>query len=573
MSKKWMKWSVFSLASVMLLVGCQNNGDQAAPKESEQTNAPNTAGKPATWIADRTINGRLFIDSDDVSKDINPEIAKKLKEMTGITLELEGVTADHAIDALTAGLASNDLPEFVVYYLNNRGRKEMSVILKGAREGMFTDLTPLIKNTKIYSKYLQNKYLPLDTQYGVMFRPEFKGSSYFMHMNIPREGGYQETKYVGGPFIRKDIVDALGIDPKSIKTSDQLYELAKKIKAGSFKDKNGKDIYPIGPRYWGGKEVGDLYSDLVWGADEQRIHQTKDGKIVHESQTEYPMKRIAYVQKLLSEKLMVPEFYTMEENRATEGILNGSYAIIADMHNYLDFNKDAHYVPLGPMNRVDGPYQMQLDYKTGYMAWSIPKTTKNPQDIVKFSDFLASREGKLLWQYGIEGRDYTLDAKGNPIVKKEVLELKDKDPKAAKALGFDGVGNSWGSYLGSTDVNRNADFNEMQYGDAASSEANAGPLKILEMWGYDEKRKNAKLNDGYQPLAFMGEFEQETQLKDALKKYDDSMVRAFYAKNLDDAKKILDSATAQLKAAGLDKYEELLAKKNADPKTKVILLF
>jgi putative aldouronate transport system substrate-binding protein len=571
MNKKWMKWSVFSLASVMLLVGCQNNGDQAAPKESEQTNAPNVAGKPATWIADRTIKGRLFIDSDDVSKDINPEIAKKLKEMTGITLELEGVTADHAIDALTAGLASNDLPDFVVYYLNNSGRKEMSVILKGAREGMFTDLTPLIKNTKIYSKYLQDKYLPLDTQYGVMFRPEFKGSTYFMHMNIPREGGYQETKYVGGPFIRKDIVDALGVDPKTIKTSDQLYELAKKIKAGSFKDKNGKDVYPIGPRYWGGKEVGDLYSDLVWGADEQRIHQTKDGKIVHESQTEYPMKRIAYVQKLLSEKLMVPEFYTMEENRATEGILNGSYAIIADMHNYLDFNKDAHYVPLGPMNRVDGPYQMQLDYKTGYMAWSIPKTTKNPQDIVKFSDFLASREGKLLWQYGIEGRDYTLDAKGNPIVKKEVLELRDKDPKAAKALGFDGVGNSWGSYLGSTDVNRNADFNEMQYGDAASPEANAGPLKILEMWGYDEKRKNAKLNDGYQPLAFMGEFEQETQLKDALKKYDDSMVRAFYAKNLDDAKKILDSATAQLKAAGLDKYEELLAKKNADPKTKVIL--
>ncbi|MDD9266696.1 extracellular solute-binding protein [Paenibacillus sp. GCM10023248] len=571
MSKKWMKWSLFSLASVMLLVGCQDNVDQAATKDSQPANEPSAAGKPATWIADRTIKGRLFIDSDDLSKDINPEIAKKLKEMTGITLQLEGVTADHAIDALTAGLASNDLPDFILYYLNNSGRKEMSVILKGAREGMFTDLTPLIKNSSIYSKYLQDKYLPLDTQYGVMFRPEFKGSSYFIHMNIPREGGYQETKYVGGPYIRKDIVDALGIDPKSIQTSDQLYELAKKIKAGGFKDKNGKDVYPIGPRYWGGREVGALYNDLVWGADEQRIHQTKDGKIVHESKTEYPMKRVAYVQKLLSEKLMVPEFYTMEENRGTEGILNGSYAIIADMHNYLEFNKDAHYVPLGPMNSVDGPYQMQLDYKTGYMAWSIPKTTKNPQDIVKLADFLASREGKLLWQYGIEGRDYTLDAKGNPIVKKEVLELKNKDPKAAKALGFDGVGNSWGSYLGSTDLNRQADFNEMQYGDAAAPEANAGPLKIVEMWGYEEKRKNAKLNDGYQPLAFLGEFEQETQLKDALKKYDDSMIRAFYAKNLDEAKKIIDAATAQLKSAGLDKYEELLMKKNADPKTKVIV--
>ncbi|WP_312876097.1 extracellular solute-binding protein [Paenibacillus alginolyticus] len=571
MNLKWMKWSVISLTSVMLLAGCQTNTDQAAPKESGQASTPNNAGKPATWIADRTIKGRLFLSSGDVSKDINPEIAKKLKDMTGITLELEGANAQKSIDGLTAGLASGDLPDFIVYNLNNSGRPEMTLILKAGREGMFTDLTPLIKNTKIYSKYLQDKYLPIDTQFGVMFRPEFQGSTYSMHMNIPREGGYQETKYVGGPYIRKDIVDALGIDPKSIKTSDQLYELAKKIKASGFKDKNGKEVYPIGPRYWGGREMGGLYNDLVWGADEQRIHQGKDGKILHESQTEYPMKRIAFVQKLLGEKLMVPEYYTMEETRATEGIINDSYAIVAEMHNFLDFNKDAHYVPLGPLNSVDGPYQMQIDYKTGYRAWSIPKTTKNPEDIVKFADFLASREGKLLWQYGIEGRDYTLDAKGNPIVKKEVLDLKKKDPKAAAALGFDGVGNAWGGYLGSTDLNRKGDFNETQYGDTASPETNAGPYKILDMWGYEEKLKNAKLNDGYQPLAFLGEFEQGTQLKEALKKYDDSMIRAFYAKSSDEAKKIIDAASAQLKASGLEKYEELLAKKNADPKTKVIL--
>ena len=57
---------------------------------------------------------------------------------------------------------------------------------------------------------------------------------------------------------------------------------------------------------------------------------------------------------------------------------------------------------------------METGYKGGNGGWSIPTTTKNPEDIVKLADFLASREGKLLAQYGIEGRDYTLDAKGNP---------------------------------------------------------------------------------------------------------------------------------------------------------------
>ena len=267
---------------------------------------------------------------------------------------------------------------------------------------------------------------------------------------------------------------------------------------------------------------------------------------------------------------MVPDYYAMQENKATEGAINGSFGIIGDMHNYLDFNKDMSYIPLGPINSVDGTYRMNVDYKSGYMAWSIPKTTKNPQDIVKFADFLASREGKLIWQYGLEGRDYTLDAKGNPLVKKEVMELRNKDPKAAKELGFEGVGNGWGGYLGSTDINRLGDFGEMQYADSVSPEANATPLKIADYWGYDEKKKNAIINDGYRPLSFIDEFATGNELKTALTNYNESLIRAFYAKSMDGAQKNLDASKKQLQAAGLDKFEELLQKKDSDPKTKVM---
>ncbi|KQX67298.1 MULTISPECIES: extracellular solute-binding protein [unclassified Paenibacillus] len=575
MSKSWVKWITMPLAASLLLAGCESSNQPAGGGDNASSTPSTTAssGKPATWIADRTLKGLLFIDSDDITKDINPEIAKKMKEMTGITLQMEGVNSQHAIDGLIAGLASNDLPDFIVYYLNNSGRQEMPVILKAAKEDMFTDLTPLIKGTKIYSKYLDDKYLPLDTKNGVMFRPEFNGSSYFVHMNIQREGGYEERKYVGGPFIRKDIAEALKVDPRTIKTTDQVYELAQKIKDGNFKDKNGKAVIPLGPRYWGNSnhENGPLFNDMTWGATDQHFEKNKEGKIVHESKTEYPMKRIEFVQKLLKDKLMAPDYYAMQENKATEGAINGSFGIIGDMHSYLDFNKDMSYLPLGPINSVDGSYRMSVDYKSGSLAWSIPKTTKNPQDIVKFADFLASREGKLLWQYGLEGRDFTLDAKGNPLVKKEVLELRNKDPKAAMELGFEGVGNSWGGYLGSTDINRLADFGEAQYGDAVSPEANATPLKVAEYWGYDEKKKNAIINDGYRPLSFINELATGNELKTALTNYNESVIRAFYAKSMDEAQKILDASKKQLQAAGLDKFEELLMKKDSDPKTKVIL--
>lgn len=572
-NKKWVQLFVMMLITSLVFVGCSSNNNanstNGETKEKAEESTAENSSKPATWIADRTIKGLIFMGADDYTEDMNPEILKEIKDKTGINYEINIMPAEHSIDGLIAGLAAGDLPDFVAFYLNNSGRPEMPVVLKAAREGMFADLTPLLKNTKVYSKYEQDDYLPLDTKYGVMFRPEFNGSSYFVHMNINRQGGYVTEKLLGGPFIRKDIADTLKIDPKTITTTDKLYDLAKQIKDGHFKDTNGKEISPIGSAYWGGQEVGALFNNLMWGADDQRIKKDKDGKFVHESQTDYSLKRVEFVQKLLKEKLLNPEFFTMEENRATEGALNQSFGIIGNMHNYQDFNRDMHYLPIGPLDKVDGPYQMQVDFKSGYSAWAIPSTTKNPEDIVKFADFLASREGKLLWQYGIEGRDYTLDDKGNPIVKQEVLDLKNKDSEAAKKLGFQGVGNGWGDILGSTDNDRMADFGEMTYSNAVSPEASAGALKIAEYWGYDQKRKEAIIVDGYPPLSFIGEFELGTELKAAMDNYNDSLIQAYYAKSLDAAKKILASAADQLKAAGLDAYLQLLADKDKDPKTKV----
>lgn len=570
MSKKWAKYFAIPLMVVLLITGCSNGGN-GKPADSNSSSEPSVApeGKPATWIADRKIKGLVFMGTDDYTEELNPELMAEIKKRTGIELEIEIMKASRSLDGLVAGIASNDLPDFIAFYLNNSGRPEMPVVLKAAREGMFTDLTPLIKDTQVYKKYLEEGYLPLDTQYGVMFRPEFNGSSYFMHMNVNRQGGYDSRKYVGGPYIRKDIAEALGVDPRTIKTTEQLYELAKQIKAGGFKDDNGKDVMAIGPRYWGGQEVGALFADLEWGDTEQWIKQDKDGSVLHEIQTPAVMKKVEFIQKLLNEKLLHPEFFTIDETQATEGALNGTWGIIADSHNYQDFHKDMRYLPIGPLNTLDGEYQMKVNFKSGYAAWAIPATTKNPQDVVKFADFLATREGKLLWMYGLEGRDYTLDADGNPLVKQEVIDLKEKDPNAAKKRGFGGVKNWWGELLGSTDNDKMADFGEMEYGEKLMEATSQGALKISEYWSWDEKRKNAKIIDAYAPLSFLGEFDRGLELKAALDNYKDSLVRAYYSKNLDEAKKILDNALKQMQAAGLDEYLKLVSEKNADPKTKV----
>ena len=138
-----------------MLTGCSSTKGSSGEKPEDA---------PDTWIADRTITGLVFQSAGDASVEINPEIQDYIKEKTGITLELQGITAEDTQGALASGLAAGNLPDFIAYYLDNSGRPEMPMLLKAANEGQFVDLKPFMEKSKIYSKYLQEDYLPQDTR-------------------------------------------------------------------------------------------------------------------------------------------------------------------------------------------------------------------------------------------------------------------------------------------------------------------------------------------------------------------------------------------------------------------------
>ena len=81
---------------------------------------------------------------------------------------------------------------------------------------------------------------------------------------------------------------------------------------------------------------------------------------------------------------------------------------------------------------IQSKVNLELKSHINQAQTAVPSTTEHPEDVVKLADFLASRKGKLLGQYGIKGRDYTLDKKGNPHVKPEVLKEVENNPDEAK---------------------------------------------------------------------------------------------------------------------------------------------
>lgn len=538
------------------------------------TQAPSVLAQEAeseNFIADRTITGLIFQSAGDASVEIPQEILDEIKRQTGITFELQTVTSDDSITALAAGLAAGDLPDFIAYYLNNSGRPEMQFLLKAANEGQFHDLTPLMQQEglEVYNKYLEEGYLPVDTEENIMFREEWGGASYLMHMAIQREGAQKPVNpQIGGLYIRSDIAEDLGVEYDDIDTSEELYALGQEIQAAGYTDDNGVPITVFGPTVWGGSERPWLYQDLMWtGSTGEPFMEDAEGNILHEAQSPVLMERVNQVHKYMQEGLMTQEYYTMNETRAQEGVINGSFAIVTDVHSYRPEVSDLSYIPLGDLQRADGTDDMVVSYKSGYAGWSIPSTTENPEEVMQFADWMASRDGKLLYFYGIEGRDYELDENGNPQVLPEVLEEYDTNPELAKLRGFRGVRSFWGEHLGYTDMDNLADFGEANWGDnlRSADETEIAGKKIEELVNYDEQFENARVEDGLSVQSYLFEFEgDEGTLATALARYQEDVLRMYYAGSTEAAQQILDETLANLEAAGLNEFIDFVEQKRAD---------
>ena len=532
-----------------------------------------SSGKPSTWIAKRTIQVQAYVDDIgyQLPKDqLNTPVMKELERRTGMKIEFLYTPGEKDRYVMAAQIAAGNLPDMICSYLNDSTRPEFRVLYPAAVDGVFTDLAPYIKNTKVYSKYFDKKFLPPDTYNNITWRKEFGGKAYFMHLNIEAVDESTvwkpEEEYLGGMYIQKAIAEDLGIDVRKINTSEKLYQLLKQIKAKNYKDKNGNTVIPLGPKYWGGSADALEYilRDLQWGADGDVYNRTKDGKILHEAETDSVYKQIEFVRKLLKEDLMHKEFFTMDETRVGELCANNSVAIIADIHNYkpIIYESDT-WIPLARMVDYKGSGAKITGGKRGYGQWAIPATAKRPEEIVKLMDYLSSKEGQLLMLYGVEGVSYDM-VNGKPVLKDEVKKAMtdgDTDTLINKyGASFDGSGHYGLEFLITNNQNT-AYFGESRPGSETSA-TYARSVELARKYPLTYKKLN-----GLKPSAFLPELEKVNAAMSLLD-YKDMIIQACYASSDSEVKKIVEGFRTQLKAAGIDEFRTLIeAKYKENPDT------
>lgn len=571
MKRHFMK-GIISTALVITLVasnliGCGKTENKTEPDKtatSDQATEDTASDKPDTWIADRTITVQAYVDDIGYSLPTdfnNTLVMQEITKRTGIKLDIQYTPGDSDATVLASQLASGTIPDVVITYLNDSTRPEFALLLKAAQEDMFADVSSFMKDSKVYSHYLEEGYLPNDAYKNITFRDEFDGAAYILQFAVPavdRSLEYNpQDAYLGGMYIQKSIVDSLGIDPKQITTQNQLYDLLVKIKEGGFKDDNGNDVYPLGPKYWGGSadSLSYILREFNWGVSDG-YNITEDGTIKHEVETDYVYDKINYVRKLLAEGLMNPEFFTMDSTRAEEVSRTHNSAIIADVHNYQDvIYATNEWVPLGPLNDFTGDNATITNGKSGYGAWAISSEAENPEEIFKFFDYLSTAEGKLLSQYGVEGVTYNM-VDGKPVLTDEILQkLNDGDKDYlvnTVGAGFGASGCIFFDYA-LTNTDPLAEFGESRPG-AASSTTYVNSVQIAT-----DFPRTKKLVPGLKATAYLSaDSMTEVKAQMSLLNYNEMLVQAMYATSDNDVNSIVESFRSQMKAAGIDTFKEYL---------------
>jgi putative aldouronate transport system substrate-binding protein len=553
----------FLASSAMLFAGGGKQQGQASQ-----------GNRPATWIADRKIVVQAYLDDIGATlpdNQANSPAYKELKNRTGIDLEVRYTPGQNDMSVMAAQIASGVIPDMIISYLNNSTRPEFSVLLKAAQDGMFADLSPYFATAKAYNRYLEPNYLPNDTRRNIMWRDDLGGKVYLVHLRVEAKDDYLEfdprRSAVGGPYINETIANALNVDPVKIRTPDDFYNLLVSIKNGNFKDNNGRPVTPLGPKYWGGSydAIGVCMPGLVWGVSSD-YNITPQGQILHEVETEWALRRVEYIRKLLAEGLMDPEFFTMDATRALEYYTNNTGAVMGDTHNFVDLiNNRGGWIPINNLNAWNGKSNHVASGKGGYSAWAISANAKNPQEIFAFMDYLTSTEGQLLANYGVEGLTYNL-VDGKPRLNAEVTALLNAGERTAMVnrYGF-GFGEAGNYFFETVLTNRDnmGYFGEDQPG-MSSSNLYARAIAI----GTKYPITDIRLVEGMTAVTYLSHESMSTiKAKMDLLNYSEAIQQAIYASSSAEASRILNAFRQQLIAAGLKEFEAYLEGiYRADPK-------
>ncbi|TYP77489.1 ABC transporter substrate-binding protein [Paenibacillus methanolicus] len=409
------------LALVFVFVtacGNSNNegGNNTATPETNATNATNATNEPAA----EPITIRMATGNNPNWDDMQSDIGKFIKEKTGITIKPEFPVGGSSDDAFALMIASDEYPDLVV-----PGSSTNKMVDAGA----MIDLRPLIEEhapniKKVYGEYYNRLRWSKDDDgiytlslTGVDHTYFDSGSGFQLQHQVLKAAGYPKIKTV------QDYEAAIkAYMEKNPKTADGQPNIGLSLNGGEWQIL----ISVTNPAFLatGAPDDGEFF-----------INQDTYEAIMHYQRPE-EREYFRWLNHMNDIGLLDPESFVQKYDQYKAKIASGRVLGLIDQQ--WDYGqaesalkaegKFASTYARFPVT-LNETYQDHTFASTGYLpalGIGITKDAQDPVRLIKFLDYLASDEGQVLLNWGIEGKHYNV-VDGKRVIPADVQEQKTND--------------------------------------------------------------------------------------------------------------------------------------------------
>lgn len=413
--KKFMMLLLAASLTVTAAAGCSKETKDTEENGAAEISLENLGDTGGIELPIDKNNTKLtWVVCSDVENINDKLIVKKIREITGIDLQLEAYPASTISDKVKMLIASKKVPDII-----GEGIKTISELNDYGVQGAFapvSDYLDIMPNFKrIFKDNSENEWVFKSYQAA-------DGKMYA----IP---GYELNREVNhGVLYRKDVFDKHGIEMWN--SPEEFYEALKKLKeiypsSYPFTSKNADAIFDKIAVSWGISLSSGAYYDEQSGT-------WKCGSTDPAYKEE-----LDYIRKLYDEELIDPEFLTLTQAQWTSRMTQDNVSFVTwDWIGRLDMftqqvgeqnpEYDLRYGnPIGPKQTITELPKVDFPIAVA--------NNKNTELALKLVDFLYSDAGKALISMGIEGETYNIGSDGmaeyigmDGIEKIEITDLEDK---------------------------------------------------------------------------------------------------------------------------------------------------
>lgn len=392
----------------------------ASPASAEEVQWPTLAERAQMKtkiqrVTDEPVTLTVWMDisSQDVTNVVgdlqNLDILKTLEEKTGVHIELIVPPIGEGASNFSLMLTSGQYADIIIGFDNNYSLGGDAAI----EEGIILDLKDLIEKyaPNYQAARTASKYRAINTVTDSGAMP------YFCNMSFQDLCG----KTYGGPIIRQDLLDKLGMDAPVTFDDWHTFLTRSKDELGMSRGLgmacNGISKYNA---FNAAFDFG--MSDVAQGGN----FYIKDGKVCFGALSDGFLQYVTLMNQWYSEGLIDPDFTSTITFDDGIAMMSSDLCSATSEHGgVLDYvnglgqavNPDFKFVPVAdPV--LEAGQQLHYGFINGgapiSKAAAISSTCKYPEIAVKFLDQLYTDEGFMLCNYGTEGKSYTL-VDGEPV--------------------------------------------------------------------------------------------------------------------------------------------------------------